>query len=768
MEPNQNRQRGERRSPPENRSLPDFRDRGIREHIRQAVGWIVNPEQPQPLSRRISALQELHRSSFEKLGDSPAKTLIVAAVLGGLAQLHRRSSRQPDASLHDWLKQLVPTVQELAPRFSAAEVATVAPAMVELAQRNTDLFAALALCAEKRAPEFKVRHVSDSAWAFSQRLPGRESLFRALGQRANQLVDTFDARHITDLMVAFSSTTFQDPQLFAALWRTGAAKVSSFAAEDLLAVAKAMPKLCGPKPSPGKWSTEATQFLDALTRQAQELMGQSKLSAHELAAATRVFNKLTPPNHPLRCALREHALQAISACKRSELLALARALCSCSPGDTGLEEAIRERAMSHLKNNNLKFTETLQLYFALPNMPQPVLDGAVKHLRTCSLRKLQQLAEGAGTSRRPQFKEAIRRAGMERIAQEDTLQPEELATAARFLNEEPGVDKGLAVQLRTLAVRQLAACSPSDLANLARPFALLFPEDDELFKAIGDAALEKTASLLPNEIAFLCRGFQTARYRHERLFQKVAGEVQKKVALFNSTDIAQTAYSFAFLNIKNRPMLLALATQLFREDGPANGNLRRKMKDNALFAWSCAVFDRTILNPHYKPEDLDHPNLDSHSWLQLFQALHASGILEPGSMPARYDAVKAEVEQKGQGQRDRFTQRVKASLLKILEKTPKRKSAKAGKYELKLHTFVAGAVVDIELRLGKRKIIIECDGEKFHRSRGPSGCELGKDVLQRKNVHLLNYEVIQVSSEQWSKPDTRNGLLKSIKKQLRS
>lgn len=744
-------------------SLPEFRQSGLTEQLTQLVQRVFNSQAS--FSEKVKTLTGQLNGTIDKLDHPTLKAILVSEILDGLARLHRCRDNQPAPSVRHWLKNLSPTLKELTPLFSACQVSRVAPALVQLDITDKEVFKALAACATARAPEFRARQLSDTAWAFGNRLEGSRPLFETLSDCAKVLVSTFEARHITDLAVAFSRAGFRDQLLFDALCIQGTKTLTTFREPtDMLETARALPRLAIQSAAGSGSNATAEFFFRGLASKVQERVADFRVQ--HIAAATKAFVKLLPPDAPLFQILREHSLNIMDQASRRDLVLLARALQPNSERSSHVLEAIRTRAEAHLACHASNLIETVDCFAGLQRTPPPLIEALSRHLPTRSLTELRELARFVDQKKKKDtpLAKTIRKSAARRLACQD-ITPGELAPAAIFLIDEGDRGTSSKAALRSLALRKLPKCDTRDLADLAKPFALLFRGDDSLFDAICDAARRKIDEFSARQIAHLCKGFQTARHRNEGFFQRVADEVIKRLSSFNPKDIAQIAYSFAFVNVKHGPMLQALASSLFQQGGSPNGIWSREHESVALFAWSAAVLEPRIVRQHYKPEDLDRQGLDDSSWLQLFQALHASGTVDAKFSHPRYDKVVKTNSEESASRPDRFTLRFKSVLGKLLDKKLPN-SHNGPQYEIKMHTVIAGAAVDIELQIGRRKIIFECDGVQYHRSRGPQRRVLGKDIIQERSAHRLNYEVIHICSERWSKPDSRQELLKQIESRI--
>jgi hypothetical protein len=752
-----------RRHTPHALPLPEFRQSGLTEHLGQLVQRVFNSQGT--FSEKVRTLTGQLTSTIDNLDHSLLKAILVSEVVGGLAQLHRSRDAQPAPPLRQWLENLLPTVRDLAPLFSASQVSRIAPALVQLEIIDTEVFKALAACATERAPDLRPRQLSDTAWAFGQRTKANKPLFEALSACAKTLVGTLEARHITDLAVAFARAKYRDQALFDALCLQGTKTLATFReATDILETARALPMLAAKRFAGLELNTPAQVFFTGLASRVQEQI--TSFRAPHVAAAHDAFVKLLPPDAPLLQVVREHSLTLIKQSTRRELVLLARTFSPHSERNAEVLKAIRTRAEAHLTCQSNTLIETVDCFSGLQQTPRPLADALHHHLPTRTLTELQELTRflDRKLKKDPPLAKAIRKSVARRLAGLD-LTPREFAPAAIFLIDEEAKGTHAKAALRSLALRELPNCSARELADLAKPFARLYRGDDLLFDAIGDAARKKIDAFSARDIAYLCKGFQIARHRNEGLFQRIADEVNKRISSFNPKDIAQIAYSFAFLNVKHGPMIQALASRLFQQGGSRNGIWNRERECVALFAWSAAVLEPRIVRQHYKPEDLDRDGLDDSSWLQLFQALHASGTVDANFSHPRYHTVVTTNSEVSAGRADRFTLRFKTVLGELLDrKLPKTHNGTP--YEIKLHTVIAGAAVDLELRIGRRKIIFECDGVQYHRSTGPQRRALGKDIIQERSAHRLNYEVIHICSERWGNPDSRQVLIKEIESRI--
>jgi hypothetical protein len=68
--------------------------------------------------------------------------------------------------------------------------------------------------------------------------------------------------------------------------------------------------------------------------------------------------------------------------------------------------------------------------------------------------------------------------------------------------------------------------------------------------------------------------------------------------------------------------------------------------------------------------------------------------------------------------------------------------------------IISGVATDLLVLIGDRRILIECDGDRFHLSTGPDGgTPLGRDRLQDRLFEVFGYEVVHIRDSEWTSHD---------------
>ena len=162
-------------------------------------------------------------------------------------------------------------------------------------------------------------------------------------------------------------------------------------------------------------------------------------------------------------------------------------------------------------------------------------------------------------------------------------------------------------------------------------------------------------------------------------------------------------------------------------------------QDIANTAWALAVDFPQLVSSVADRSPLDRAGSHDIEWLQCYQALLVAGTVAPSESFAKYQSIVGEFQPESM---NRFERSVEGALREVLTGTPS---------SISQGPVVAGVATDLLVQMGNRRIIIECDGDRFHLSTGPDGGEpLGRDRIQDRLFEVFGYEVVHIRDSEWA------------------
>lgn len=319
------------------------------------------------------------------------------------------------------------------------------------------------------------------------------------------------------------------------------------------------------------------------------------------------------------------------------------------------------------------------------------------------------------------------------VANQCTLfSPQDLLKTIRAFSTLRYNDRPLFGAFAREAAKQIHHFLPRDLAHTAQRFAALGMHDKELFGALGREAAKKCQLFEPQELSNTAWAFATVRFRDEHLFGALAEAAGQHCPKFTPRDLAQTAWSFAALGIPHNQLFAALAREAVKR------HTHFSSQDLANTAWAFAVDYPELISNVIDRSILDQSSIDDIDWLQCYQALLVAGQVLPSETLPRYRRI---IEQRSGEEMNRFERSVKRELGKVLRGIP---------FSLSHAYVIGGVATDFLLHFDERRIIVECDGDRFHLSHGPDGGQpLGRDRLQDKLFKLFGFEVVHIRDSEW-------------------
>lgn len=254
-----------------------------------------------------------------------------------------------------------------------------------------------------------------------------------------------------------------------------------------------------------------------------------------------------------------------------------------------------------------------------------------------------------------------------------------------------------------------------------------------ILTGIREVIIPDLKSLEPHVLARLAWSFAVLRWRDEELFGKIAEAARDALPRFPGISLSSLAWSFANVAIADRALFEAIASKV-RPGGPLE-----RMRSGRI-AWSMAVVAPDLLPSCFSREDL-HQTGNVAEWHQYYQALLVSGEVSPlERFPRMTEADNRQTERPA----NNFESDVHRVLRERLRILPQR--IDAGR-------LVAGIETDFIIRTEGRPVVVECDGDAYHRTQGPDGgTSTGADILQDRLLERCGYVVFHVSSSDFYGP----------------
>jgi len=236
--------------------------------------------------------------------------------------------------------------------------------------------------------------------------------------------------------------------------------------------------------------------------------------------------------------------------------------------------------------------------------------------------------------------------------------------------------------------------SIDDLRDAARGLAALQEGDRKFFRAISDKALSEMYELTPTDISFIAWAFTTVGIRNDLLFNRFATAIEGRYSELSPSTAANIAWSFAPLD---NPLARSVVSQA--------GRAFRAQEHDVLHA------------------------------RQLHIAEVAVGVVRPGNCaPEIEKQVREEI---GAGMMNKFEAGVHEALQRL----------DIPGLEIQPFASVEGLIPDFILTYGERKIVLECDGARYHLTA--QGSPMGRDLIHDQVFRRCGYEVVHILDNEW-------------------
>lgn len=289
----------------------------------------------------------------------------------------------------------------------------------------------------------------------------------------------------------------------------------------------------------------------------------------------------------------------------------------------------------------------------------------------------------------------------------------------------------------------------TSLVQVAQVYSTFGRKDARVFEAMADGITRGVNALTPVLITRIMRAFSLSGYRDERLFNQLAGKVSFLMPVFSTNQLAEVAMGFGRLAISNTAIMKRVASEILSDARSKGLSSKAVVK----LAWAIAACDedpgavRDYMVQHaYRFTSLSPGS--NNQYVQALLALDAACDHAEIVARARTPSIMAK------GHRGRFESAVMDLLVK---------ECGVRVEDIKRSAVIAGIESDFLVTAGGRRLLIECDGDTYHRTWGPDGgTVLGKDLVQDRARERLGYTIIHVLAS-----DLFGGSSKSVVTALR-
>lgn len=255
----------------------------------------------------------------------------------------------------------------------------------------------------------------------------------------------------------------------------------------------------------------------------------------------------------------------------------------------------------------------------------------------------------------------------------------------------------------------------------------------EPLRTVVSVSTPELSAYKMEEMSKIVWGLARLRYRDVSFFDAVAAEAISRfrspdaAQRFSLQDVCMLAWSFATLNIPSDELCLEIAD--FADRNGKSWSLR----DRIQLGWCFAILKPDLVGRVMTEKDLAIVR-DEDEWRQAYHSLLGGGIVPSTKEFAMLDLLRDRLRDNSSSQ---FEEEIFDELVGSL-------GIPYGLIER--NVLVAGAPVDMVIG----RLIVECDGDKWHYAEGPDGdVLLGRDALQDRLFRAAGYEVIHVRNEQY-------------------
>jgi hypothetical protein len=243
-------------------------------------------------------------------------------------------------------------------------------------------------------------------------------------------------------------------------------------------------------------------------------------------------------------------------------------------------------------------------------------------------------------------------------------------------------------------------------------------------------------------------------YRDLSLFDSLHNHIKGRGLEISVPILADLAWSCGRLAIQDGALLdsikkMALSKQRaarMRDIDNPRGFI--SFKERALIAWGGAVAcsedkRQDFVKQFAHPQDLEGTSAALNHWHLMYQSLVIAGILDGSE---QFEQLQ-QLEERRDGDEERLINKFEMSVLNAALNL-----IGEDRCTYHVHERVAGVEADLLIRAPEGMVVIESDGQAFHRLIGPDGDipqgkDQGQDIFFRK---LGVKAVIHVGSQEWN------------------
>lgn len=279
--------------------------------------------------------------------------------------------------------------------------------------------------------------------------------------------------------------------------------------------------------------------------------------------------------------------------------------------------------------------------------------------------------------------------------------------------------------------QQIGTLEGGQVAKVVWALGALGLKDEKLLTGLSRRAAQVTESFSPKDTALTSWGFAALRFRDESLLRLVSHRAQALMADFTGRDVANVAWAFATLAVRDDGLFRALSNRF----GQIQTDLRPQDLTNT--AWALSLNNPELVPKVCSERDLAFVNSPT-AWLQRYHALLIAGVVTAEHSLRRCSDIERGYKD---SKPNKFERDVRTWLINEVG---------VREQELGQHTVVKGIGTDWTIERNGVKLIIECDGDRWHRSVGPDGdVPLGRDLIQDKVFEACGYRVVHIRDSEF-------------------
>lgn len=258
------------------------------------------------------------------------------------------------------------------------------------------------------------------------------------------------------------------------------------------------------------------------------------------------------------------------------------------------------------------------------------------------------------------------------------------------------------------------------------------------------------ASYTPFQAITGLTSLATIGYRDVGLFKQLHDQLKGREVELSPPALADLAWSCGRLAVKDGAILDTVKKMALRKERAARMHEREhprsviSFKERALIAWGAAVAcpegkRQDFVKQFAHPQDLEGSSVSLNYWHLMYQALVIAGILDDKE---QFDQLQQIEDRREERLLNQFEAAVLHSAMSLLGED---------RCDYHIHERIGGVEADLVIRTPQGAVVIESDGEAFHRLIGPDGGVLqGKDQGQDIFFSKLGIDaVIHVGSWEW-------------------